>query len=572
MKKILSLFLITLLLTGLSPAIASPIQEVNTTSLFTDVAEDAWFFPYVQLVHANRIMQGTSDTTFSPNLPFSRGEIAATLFRIYHGRPANEQDERENRFGDISSTAWYAPYVTWAYKEGISTGRNATHFGVRDQISRQEIALMLYRYAHHLTEDDTSSFDTESWQKFTDRGQIIGEEAYLAFRFANNRGIINGVSSTMLAPQNTTTRAEASAVLVRFLYFLGEIDSPTPPPVPPPPQHIQHSMTWQFSIYEEPSFRAQRVATFSPQVISVIEELEDGWAKIATHQGVYWANIRQNRRFIPNTTGLYANREQSLPTTALGSQVVTILEQEGRWLQVDTWLGPMWLNLDFTPPTQELDALLRRFGNRVSIYFYNIETGFTYRHNATRTFASASVTKAPFAMYIFEKADRGETNLNTRIRYPHGGHLSQYEQLRRMLEVSSNAATHGLRDFHGSAGYRRWVGSLGGNPNWVSHGIMGSTLSADETAIFAKAIFNYIESDAPNSDLFKRHLLNNQFPFIVSDYPVASKTGWLRGLLHDMAIVYADSPYILVVLSDGITRGNIREISMAFQRFNNTWF
>ena len=576
MKRVIIIFLAVLLIASIFPASAFAAETGDDLAIeslsFTDVHESNWFFPYVQIVHTHYVMQGTSPTTFSPGATFSRAQMVATLFRIYHGRAANEQDDSMNHFEDVAAFQWYAPYATWAHMHSISSGTSSTRFGANDYVARQEIAVMIHNYVRNLTGLDSSSTATAEWNAFTDRDQITSGAAYEAFRWANNHGIVNGIDGTRLAPNNTATRAEAAAMLVRLLYFLGEISTPIVPPQLPPTDPTRHTMTWRFSIYEEPSFMARRVATFGAQAVTVLEEGTDGWAQIATYRGNYWANIRQNRRFIENRTGLYAYRGAALPATSMHPQVVVILAQEDRWLQISTWQGAMWVNLDFTPPTQALDQLLGRFGNRVSVHFYNIETGFTYRYNATRTFASASVTKAPFAMYIFEKADRGETDLNSRIRYPFGGTLTQHEMIRRMLVDSSNAATFGLRDVHGTVGYRRWVANLGGNPNWVAHGIMGATLSADETAIFARAIFNYIESDAPHSDLFREHLLNNRFPFIVSDHPVASKTGWLNALLHDMAIVYADSPYILVILSDGINRATIREISMAFQHFNDTWF
>ena len=56
------------------------------------------------------------------------------------------------------------------------------------------------------------------------------------------------------------------------------------------------------------------------------------------------------------------------------------------------------------------------------------------------------------------------------------------------------------------------------------------------------------------------------------DYPVASKSGWTNTVFHDMAIVYADSPYILIILSQRANHSIFREISREFQRFNDTWF
>jgi len=339
-----------------------------------------------------------------------------------------------------------------------------------------------------------------------------------------------------------------------------------------PPHTFQHYINWYFTIYREPDFRASRAGSFGPQAVTVLDELSDGWALIHTYRGEYWVYLRANRRYIERPTGLYDYRGAMLPMSSIRPQVVDVLDQEGNWLRIGTWLGPKWIDLEFTPPTQELDQLLGRHGNRLSVYFRNIETGFVYRYNADRVYASASVTKAPFALHIFQMADRGETDLDSRHRFPHGGTLPQREMLHRMLRNSCNASTFALRDVHGIAGYRQFVADLGGNPSWVAPGVMGSRLNLAETARFARAIWDYIESDAEHSDEFKAHLLHNQITFIVSDYPKASKTGWTNTVFHDMSIVYAESPYILIILSQRANRAAFAEISVAFQEFNDTWF
>ena len=336
--------------------------------------------------------------------------------------------------------------------------------------------------------------------------------------------------------------------------------------------HRRHDIDWHFSVYSEPDFRATRIVTFGPQAVSVLYETEDGWGLVSTYRGNYWTYLQSNRRYIERRMGVYEYMGAAVPAWAIDPQVVHIVQQEGSWLLIHTWLGPRWINLNFTPPTHTLDNLLRRWGNNVSVYFENIETGFIYRYNPGRIYHGASVPKAPFSMYIYQKADRGETNLDSRIAFPRGGTLTQREMLRRNLMYSCNDSTIGLRNAHGSAGYRRWVADLGGNPDWVWHSIMGSRLNVDEAARFARAIYDYIESDARHAAEFRRHLLNNRIPFIVSSYPIASKTGWTSTVQHDMAIIYADSPYILVILSSRITQRDFREISMAFENFNNAWF
>jgi len=228
----------------------------------------------------------------------------------------------------------------------------------------------------------------------------------------------------------------------------------------------------------------------------------------------------------------------------------------------------------FPPPTGALDEVLARHGNRVSVYFENLETGFVYRHNADRTFTAASVVKAPFSLYIYQKAEREETDLDS----TRGGR-TQRELLRRNLMYSCNDGTRILRNIHGIAGYRQFVEDLGGNPRWVANQVLGSRMTVDEAGLFARAIFEYLESDGRYSEEFKAHLLDNQFPFITGlDYPVASKTGWVPPVAwHDMAIVYAPSPFILVIFSarGGWSNADYRdyaEIAQAFQRFNNMWF
>ena len=283
------------------------------------------------------------------------------------------------------------------------------------------------------------------------------------------------------------------------------------------------------------------------------------------------------------------------PVEYLAPQPVIARDIQGSWVLIDTWLGQMWLYLDYQPSTDEMDYMLSRFGNNLSVFFKNIETGFTYMYNPNRVYFSASVTKASYALYLFYRAERGEINLGDYItytsadfnggsgiikyRYPMGTEFTIRELIRLNLSYSDNIATNMLRRIHGIEGYREFLQSIGANPNHVGYNIFNSRLTVTDAGIFALEIFNYVES--PESEFgteFIEHLLNNQYPFIVSCYPVASKTGWTRPLAwHDMAIVYAESPYILVILSarNGWSARDYRdfeEISMMFQRFNNMWF
>ena len=170
---------------------------------------------------------------------------------------------------------------------------------------------------------------------------------------------------------------------------------------------------WAFSIYAEPDFQSERIASFDPQTVNILYRSDNGWALICTAFGDSWVYLNANMRFIDRRMGLFEHKEDEFHTSIVSPQVVTVLEREGRWLEIETWIGPMWLYLDFVPPTHELDNLLSRFGNDLSVYFENLETGFVYRYNADRVYFSASVPKASFALYIYQKAERGETDLDS---------------------------------------------------------------------------------------------------------------------------------------------------------------
>jgi len=201
-------------------AFAAETESIEPLSFpFTDVAAGTWYRPYVQAVRDQGIMQGVTTTRFAPNDTFSRGQIIATLFRIHHNRTANVNDSRNNPFNDIGN-AWYTPYVTWAHNNGISSGTSATRFGANDHVTRQEIATIMHNYVRNLTDHNSGSTATAQWNAFTDRGQITFSGAYNAFRWANNHGIVNGVTTTRLEPNGTATRAQAAAMLVRLLNFM----------------------------------------------------------------------------------------------------------------------------------------------------------------------------------------------------------------------------------------------------------------------------------------------------------------------------------------------------------------
>jgi len=245
MKRIISLLLAVLMLFGLLTTGALATEpDVKSISLqsqalpFRDVNPDNWFYFYVRSMYMEGIMQGVSANTFAPHEAFSRAQVLATLFRIHHGRAANTSDSRDNNFTDVATTSWPAPYVTWAANNGITMTTSGA-FVPNQAAVRQEIALFVHRYVMNLTEINSGSVASGQWNRFADREQIFGQDAYDALRWANNNGIVTGIERSgvfTIAPTATATRAQAATMLVRLWGLL------TGPPVSPDPPSTSASL------------------------------------------------------------------------------------------------------------------------------------------------------------------------------------------------------------------------------------------------------------------------------------------------------------------------------------------
>ena len=356
----------------------------------------------------------------------------------------------------------------------------------------------------------------------------------------------------------------------------------------PPVHHIE----WQFVAYSEPDFTSTQVASFSPQAVTILSEVGDGWALIEIPSGEAWIYLHDNLRYLNRVMGLFEDRPggdfaEAYHIDIINPQLVRILDQDGDLLQIETWLGPKWIDLNFMPPRSSLDEFMAQFGGAVSIYYKNLETGFEYTYNPDRTFFGASMIKAPYILWVFLLAEAGYTSMDnvhtyTAADYWGGSGIIQHmntgatfterELARLALYRSDNIAFRMLaRRIHGVNGFRDWVEEIGGDPSLV-HTVTYSHMTAYETGRFAREIHNYLESGGRYSEYLRQNLLDNRYAFIVSDYPVASKSGWTVDAMHDMAIVYAPSPYILVIMTGTSSRPTFRNISMHFQHFNDRYF
>lgn len=183
----------------------------NTTNVdkrFSDVAADAWYAEYINYVAENGLMNGYEDGRFGPNDKTTRAQIVTVLYRM-EGEPAVSSS---SSFKDVSAGGqYYSAAVAWASRNDIVNGYEDGRFGPNDNVTREQIAAILYRYAAYKEYDTTLAGNIAS---FSDAAKV-SSWANSAIAWAVGEGLINGDNGA-LKPQGNATRAEIATLLTRF--------------------------------------------------------------------------------------------------------------------------------------------------------------------------------------------------------------------------------------------------------------------------------------------------------------------------------------------------------------------
>lgn len=181
------------------------LTEMPWSSPFTDVAEGAWCYDAVRFVSENGLMNGIGSSLFAPDANLSRAQLAQILYNK-EGKPAVNG---ESNFQDVAAGTWCADAVTWAAAQGIVGGYGNGMFGPDDPITREQLAVMLWRYSD-------SPAATNKELHFSDAGEA-GGYALDALCWAVESGIINGYGDGRLGPKGFATRAQVAQMLKNYL-------------------------------------------------------------------------------------------------------------------------------------------------------------------------------------------------------------------------------------------------------------------------------------------------------------------------------------------------------------------
>ena len=239
-KRLLSVLsvILTFLMLGSTFSFAANVAPVSSDK-FTDVDAEAWYFKYVDWITGNNTdgrdqngrlnntpvvcMNGTSETTFEPQTNLTRAMFATILARY---DKADVDDSKATIFQDVLVDQWYTGSIGWANEKEIVKGYGDGNFGTMDDISRQDLSLMIIRYIRYYEKTHNVKIKTHGgeWNgdiTFTDEDQIRqDQETPQAIKDLVNYGILLGYPDGTVKPTQKITRAETAAIIYRLNWIL----------------------------------------------------------------------------------------------------------------------------------------------------------------------------------------------------------------------------------------------------------------------------------------------------------------------------------------------------------------
>lgn len=176
---------------------------------FTDIKTTDWYYGSVKYVYNNKIILGKTNTLFKPNDKLTRGELVTILWRM----AGNPSTKTENKFKDVKTGQYYYEAVKWVAANKVVNGYSEEKFGPNDNITREQLAIMLNNYARYKKKEINK---LEDISKYKDE-KSVSSYAVSAIRWAIGNKIISGKDEgTRIDPRGLASRAEAAAMIQNY--------------------------------------------------------------------------------------------------------------------------------------------------------------------------------------------------------------------------------------------------------------------------------------------------------------------------------------------------------------------
>lgn len=185
-----------------------PTEDIKR---YEDVKEDDWYYEAVKSALKAGLFKGVSEISFAPNDGMTRAMLVTVLYRLEN--PIEKAISQG--FSDVKAGEWYADAVNWAAENGIVNGVSEGEFAPNKNITREQIATVLYRYAQY-KEQDTSIGENTNILSYED-AEEISEYAISAMQWMVGAGLMNGETESTINPKNNSTRAQVATIFMRYL-------------------------------------------------------------------------------------------------------------------------------------------------------------------------------------------------------------------------------------------------------------------------------------------------------------------------------------------------------------------
>ena len=176
----------------------------------TDLNLNEWYHDGVHYCMDNGLMDGYGNNKFGPNDNLTRSQIAQILYNL-EGKPSVSF---KNSFTDVAKSAWYANAVIWANNAGVVKGYGNGKFGPDDLITREQLATMLYRYSEYKGSTPGTPVSAD-FSKFPDASKV-SSWALTETKWAHAEGLIQGMGNGTLSPGGYASRTQAATIFMRY--------------------------------------------------------------------------------------------------------------------------------------------------------------------------------------------------------------------------------------------------------------------------------------------------------------------------------------------------------------------
>lgn len=186
-------------------------EEKAWDNPFADINSSDWFYDSVRYVNKHGLFKGLTETEFAPNNHLTRGMLVTVLYRF-----SGSTEYAKSTFDDVAQDSYYSEAVSWATKIGIVNGVGDNKFSPDSNITRQDLATIIYRYAKF--KGKGFAIKSEFLLDYSDRDKIA-DYAYEAICWCTTTEIITGKGENIIDPIGLATRAETATIMQRLAEF-----------------------------------------------------------------------------------------------------------------------------------------------------------------------------------------------------------------------------------------------------------------------------------------------------------------------------------------------------------------